>query len=264
MSKRIKYDIQRLNKYCEENHVTLLDNYDDKPLTKNYIIKGNCIYGDCKNIFEKKFINLIMNGAYCDTCKKIVAFGRMRNTFLQNYGSENILQLEFVKEKTNPNKFTYDKLVSYCKEKNIKLADDYTNSYLTKKSVIKTECQTLNCYSVVEKVFREIEKRGAYCKSCSQKIKTKKIKDTCLEKYGAECPLSSEVIQNKMKQTNLDKYGVEYTFQSEHIKNKIKSVCIEKYGVENPTQNKVVRQKYKNTCLEKYGNEHYSQTKLWS
>jgi hypothetical protein len=246
MNERIKYDIQRLNKYCEENHVTLLDNYDDKPLTKNYMIKGNCIYTDCKNVFEKKFINLLMNGAYCDVCKKIVAIERMKKSFLQNYGSENILQLDFIKHKTNINKFNNDKLVLYCNERNIKLADDYTNSYLTKKSVIKTECQTLNCHGIVEKVFREIEKRGAYCKSCTQQIKTKKIKEACLEKYGAECPLSSEVIQNKMKQTNLHKYGVEYTFQNEDIKNKIKKVCIEKYGVENPNQNANIMDK----CLK--------------
>lgn len=237
MNGRTRYDIHLLNKFCEENHVNLLEDYSDMHLTRYSIIKGQCMYNDCKNCFEKKLLNLIKIGGYCDTCKKNVLVERMKKTFLENYGFENILQLDFIKEKTNPNKFTYDKLVLYCKEKNITLADDYTHSHLTKKSVIKTKCQTLNCDGLVEKVFREIEKRGAYCKDCTQNIKTKKIKDTCLQKYGAECPLSCDLIQNKMKQTNLDKYGVEYTFQSEDIKNKIKSVCIKKYGVENPKQN---------------------------
>jgi len=52
MSKRVKYDIQRLTQYCEENHINLLENYSDKPLTKKYIIKGNCTYDNCKNNFE--------------------------------------------------------------------------------------------------------------------------------------------------------------------------------------------------------------------
>jgi hypothetical protein len=260
MSKRIKYDIKRLNQYCAENQVNLLEHYNDKPLTKNYIIKGNCIYDKCKNNFEKKFINLIGSGAYCDTCKNIILVEKMKKTFLQKYGAENILHLDFVKEKTNPDKFTYEKLMLYCNERNINLLDDYTHSHLTKKSSIKTKCQALDCNGVVEKVFREIEKRGAYCKACTQQNKTKKIKSTCLERYGAECPLVCDTIQNKMKQTNLNKYGVEHTFQNEIIKNKIKETCLKKYGVEKISQNKEVREKYKNTCLEKYGTEHYSQT----
>lgn len=231
MSKRMRYDIQLLNKYCDENHIILLENYINKNLTKNSIIKGNCLHNNCQNNFEKKFINLMYSGGYCDVCKKIVLVEKMKKTFLQKYGAENILHLDFVKEKTNPDKFTYEKLMLYCNERNIKLLVDYTHSHLTKKSSIKTECQTLDCSGVVEKVFREIEKRGAYCKICTEQNKIKKRKTTCLEKYGAECPLDCDTIQNKMKRTNLDRYGVQHAFQSEIIKNKIKDTCIEKYGL---------------------------------
>jgi hypothetical protein len=257
---RTKYDFERLHKYCDEKSILLLDDYSSSQLKKTFIIKGKCIYNGCQDTFEKNFINLLKHGAYCKKCIKIVSVEKMKKTFLQNYGSENILHLDFVKDKTNPNKFTNDKLINYCKEHNIKLLNDYSNDKLTKKSKIKATCQTLNCNSIVDKIFREIEKKGVYCEICSQQNKQNKRKATCLQKYGVENAISSEAVQTKMKLTNLKKYGVEYTFQSEIVKDKIKEICIEKYGVENASQNKDVREKYKQTCLEKYGVEHISQT----
>ena len=139
MPKRIKYDLEQLDKYCKENNVLLLENYSEMLLTKVSIIKGSCIYENCQNIFEKKLYNLIKTGAYCKTCIKIISIKRAKTTFLQKYGSENILNLDFVKEKTNPNKFTFQKLQYYCKENNIELCEDYSTCHLTKKSLIKTQ-----------------------------------------------------------------------------------------------------------------------------
>ena len=155
---RQRFNFEKLNKYCEENCITLLEDYSSSKLTQHFIIKGKCVYNSCEDIFEKKFVNLIGSGAYCKKCIQIVSVERMQTTFLNNYGVKNILQLDFVKDKTNPNKFTNDKLINYCKEHNITLLYDYINSKLTKKSVIKAKCQTDNCDLAVEKVFREIEK----------------------------------------------------------------------------------------------------------
>ena len=52
MKQRIKYDIQRLQNYCSEHNLTLLDDYKDIFLTKNTPIKGKCIYKNCNNSFE--------------------------------------------------------------------------------------------------------------------------------------------------------------------------------------------------------------------
>ena len=260
MSIRQNFNFNKLDNYCKENNITLLEDYSSSQLTHKFIIKGKCIYNNCHNIFEKKFRNLTNSGAYCDKCIKIVSVDRIKNTFLQNYGVENILNLDFVKDKTNPNKFTNDKLINYCKDHNIILLCDYVNSKLTKKSVIKAKCQMDNCNLAVEKVFREIEKTGIYCKTCAQQNKLKKTKETCLEKYGVEHTRNAEHVKEKTKQTCLEKYGVEYSFQNEKVKNKIKETCIQRYGVENACQNKDVREKCKNTCLEKYGVEYISQT----
>jgi hypothetical protein len=255
-----KYNLERLNKYCYENSITLIETYSNSNLTKNIIIKGNCIYENCKYNFEKKFENLIGSGAYCSNCIKIISVEKMKNTFLKKYGSENILQLDFIKDKTNPNKFTYDKLINYCKENNIILVNDHSNIKLTKKSIINAKCQTQHCNLHVEKVFREIEKTGVYCKLCAEQIKQIKKKNTCLEKFGVEHHRNAEQVKEKTKQTCLEKYGVEYSFQSEQVKDKIKETCIERYGVKNASQNEYIREKYKNTCLEKYGVEHFSQS----
>ena len=259
MTIRQKYNLERLNKYCDENCITLLECYSDINLTKNVVIKGNCIYENCKYNFEKKFENLIGSGAYCSNCIKIISVERMKNTFSKKYGSENILQLDFIKDKTNPNKFTYDKLIKYCKEHNIILVNDHSNIKLTKKSIINAKCQTQNCNLAVEKVFREIEKTGIYCKLCAEQIKQIKKKYTCLEKFGVEHHRNAEQVKEKTKQTCLEKYGVKYSFQSEQVKDKIKETCIERYGVENASQNRDVRNKFTKTCLERYGVEYPGQ-----
>lgn len=253
MSKRIKYDFKRLDKYCKENNVILLEDYTDVALTKTSIIKGKCEYNNCEQTFEKKLEHLIKNGAYCKSCIKIICVKRAKATFLEKYGSENILHLDFVKEKTNPNKFTFQKLQNYCNENNIELDGDYSECHITKKSSIKAKCQTDNCIEIVEKVFCEIEKRGIYCKKCSNIIKNDKRKKTCIKKYGVDSSSKCKEVQEKYNKTCLEKYGVKHSFQSENVKNKIKDTMLERYGVENPIQNKDIKNKIQTTNLKKYG-----------
>ncbi len=255
MSGRQKYNFERLQKYCSENNVTLLDDYSNVKLTKDAIIKGNCVYENCNNSFEKKFNNVIKTGGYCKDCIKIILVEKTKKVFLQKYGSENILQLDFIASKTNKNKFNFEKLQNYCKENNLVLLNDYSNINLTKKSIIKTKCQSLNCIIPVEKSFRETEKRGAYCKECMNNLKQEKTKNTCLQKYGTKCVSQYSEYKNKCKQTSLEKYGVEYPFQSNDVKNKIKETNLSKYGFNNPMKNEKIKNKTKLTNIKKYGCE---------
>lgn len=156
----------------------------------------------------------------------------MKQTFLEKYGSDNILQMDFIKEKTNPNKFTFEKLQEYCKLNNIELYEDYSKCHLTKKSFITAKCQTIGCKEFTSKIFREIEKRGIYCKLCMNNIKKEKTKNTCLLKYGVPYSSANKEVQEKIKQTNKQKYGTEFSFQSNIIKDKIKKSNLQKYGVE--------------------------------
>ncbi|MDY6152441.1 MAG: hypothetical protein SPI06_03435 [Terrisporobacter sp.] len=81
----------------------------------------------------------------------------------------------------------------------------------------------------------------------------KKIKSTCLEKYGVDNVAKTIEAKEKSKKTCLEKYGVEYSWQSENNKEKSKKTCLEKYGVEHSSKSDKVKEKVKETCLEKYG-----------
>jgi hypothetical protein len=258
MTQRIKYDIQRLQNYCNEHNLTLIDDYKDVFLTKNTPIKGKCNNDDCNNNFEKVFINLINSGGYCKLCIQTIAKERSKATLFEKYGGENNpnkLELEKTR-KDKIHKVNLDKIILFCKNNNIEIVNDYTNSYLTTHSYIKIKCVYENCSTIFEKRFREIEHTGAYCQVCINKVKQEKRKNTCLEKYGVESSINSEIVKEKIKATNLQKYGVEWSFQSEIIKGKIKDTLLEKYGVENAMQSKEIQEKSKQTCLDKYGVEH--------
>jgi hypothetical protein len=258
MTQRVKYDIQRLENYCNENNLILIDNYKDIFLTKNSLIKGKCIYNNCNNNFEKLFINLIGSGGYCKICIKNVAKERSKTTLFEKYGGENNqnkLELEKIR-KDKIHKINLNKIILFCKDNNIEIINDYTNSYLTTHSYIKIKCVYENCSTIFEKRFREIQHTGAYCQVCINKIKQEKTKKTCLEKYGVEACINSEIVKEKIKATNLQKYGVEWSFQSEIIKDKIRDTILDKYGVEHSMQSKEIKEKIKQTCLNKYGVEY--------
>ena len=65
MAKRRKYDFERLNAYCEENSVTLLEDYSNSNLTITSIIKGGCIYENCKNEFVDGDVNVFTERQMC-------------------------------------------------------------------------------------------------------------------------------------------------------------------------------------------------------
>jgi hypothetical protein len=132
-----------------------------------------------------------------------------------------------------------------------------------------------NCGKDANKLFRDISYYGgAYCKECIRKNKSKKIKDTCMKRYGCinpsqvdeikqkkentymelygMHPKKTEEVQNKYIATCLEKYGCINSGQATEIKYKIKEIFAEKYGG-HPMYDEKIKQKVKDTCLEKYG-----------
>ena len=75
--------------------------------------------------------------------------------------------------------------------------------------------------------------------------------------YSAHCSLickgKDEAVKEKVKQTSLQKYGAENVYASEYGKQKIKNTNLERYGVENPQQNQQIRQKANDTFISRYG-----------
>lgn len=120
------------------------------------------------------------------------------------------------------------------------------------------------------------------CVKCSKEEVRKKIKETCLKKYGVEYPMQSKEIKEKAKATTREHYGVDFSFQNKEIneiarnsfkekynadnpyhvpeiKEKAKQIVLEKYGVENVFQNEDIKKKSKETNLQKYGVEYVTQ-----
>ena len=61
------YNKDALIKYCDENNIYLINDYNNLKITRDTIIEGKCING-CINIFKKNFRNLKNYGGYCDIC----------------------------------------------------------------------------------------------------------------------------------------------------------------------------------------------------
>ena len=159
-----------------------------------------------------------------------------------------------VKEQCKKVRYDNIYLHSFCKEHNIRLLKDYTNTKINIYTIIEGIC--FICSNNFSKGMKPLCINGAICKKCGIKIRMEKSKQTNLERYGVEYALQSNIIKDKVKEQNLEKYGVENVFQSEEVKDKIKQTNLEKYGVEHPLQNAEIINKIKQTNLEKYGVEH--------
>jgi len=119
---------------------------------------------------------------------------------------------------------------------------------------------------------------------CNKECINENFKSVCLDKYGVEYPLQSELFQEKsftIKLNNIDNQGLN-SFNRQIIN--MKETCLNKYGVNSPSQIPEVVQKQKETklnnidenglnsydrgklnckktCLERYGVEFPMQSK---
>lgn len=85
------------------------------------------------------------------------------------------------------------------------------------------------------------------CKNC----KGKKIKETCLSKYGVENVFQLDEKKKKSKETCLEKYGVEYASSSKKFRDAVKNTCFKKYGVDNIANVSEVKEKRKKYVFRK-------------
>ena len=153
-------------------------------------------------------------------------------------------------------KYDYTTLIDFCKEHNIVLCRDYSNTTLKRESFITGICKTENCNNTFTKGFRALLNPNGYCSDCAKNVGKEKAKQTNLEKYGVEFTTQSKQVKDKIKNSCLEKYGVEHFSRCKEIKDKTKKTCLAKYGVEAPSQSKEIMDKMKQTCLKKYGSEN--------
>ena len=234
----MKYNNETLISYCNDNNVTLLQNYCNININRDKYIEGKC--KDCDNTFNKTFRQLVKTGAYCQNC--IIKIGN------------NKIKLAKVKYDINI-------LNDYCKNNNIILTNDYCNIYVTRDTIIEGMCLGNNCEKKFVKPLRQLLKIGGYCENCSKERGKDKIIETNLKKFGVQNAMQNGEIREKLKQTILTKYGVEHISKLENIKKHIKEKSLAKYGVEYVLQSPEVRELGIQTNLKKYGVKNPQQNK---
>ena len=255
MNVRKRYNYEFLKELCKEYNITLLRDYSNENLHRDYKIEGNCKTENCNENFEKTLGGLSKKKYFCcKKCTKQIENNNKATNNIQKYGVKSPLQLESVKQK--------------IKETNLeKYGHEYaTQSQEVRDKTIKTCLEkfgaetNLQLESVKQQIKEtNLEKYGHEYATQSQEIRDKTIK-TCLEKFGTECSLQSQEVKNKGIETNLEKYGCEYATQSKIVRDKVTKTCLKKYGVKSPLQLESVKQQIKQTNLEKYGHEYSLQS----
>ena len=95
-----------------------------------------------------------------------------------------------------------------------------------------------------------------YCStkcSNSDEIVKKKVKETCIKKYGVDSPIKNKDVRKKFSKTMVDLYGVENALENKEILKKYRETCKEHYGEYSPSKSKEIKDKTKQTNLLKYG-----------
>ena len=231
------YNNETCNKYCEDNEITLLENYEQIKLNRDYKIKGRCITCDCDNEFDKSFRQLIKTGAYCYNC--CVNNGKQQWALKCKYNIEYLLH--------------------FCEESNITLTNNYANEIINRDTIINGKCITNGCDDIFNRSFRELIKLNGYCANCCKEIGKHKIIETNLKKFGYDNAMKNKEVKQKQKNTIFEKYGVEHISQLDTIKEQIKSTCLAKYGTGFSLQSEEVKKKSKATNILKYGVENPQQ-----
>ncbi len=207
MTSDIKYNYELLNKFCKENNLNILENFEETKVNCNVKLTSKCITEDCNEFFHKKFHILYKTKIFtCKKCTCINSSKKIKQTFLDKYGVENINQLQEIKERK----------INNC----------------LKKYGVKNVAQNIDIKNKTKETnkLKYIEKHNSLPPSFIDK------KQELFEKYGTHDYRNSDYIKNKIKQTVLERYGVDHISKSKDIQSIKRQSCMNKYGVEFPMQ----------------------------
>jgi len=223
---KVKYDNSMLMNFCNDNKIILINDYDNQYINRNSIIEGCSLSQNCENNFRKTFRQLLKINAYCENCSKINGKRKIKETNLKNFGVDNPMKNEDIKEKQKQTMIT-----KYGVEHNSQLEE------------IKIKKQ--NTY---------IKNFGYTSHLKSPEIR-EQIKKTNLENYGFENPQQNDDVKNKTNNTNLIKYGCKCSLSNKIVQEKIKQTNLEKYGVVHHSQNSEVAE---NMLKNAYNKKQYT------
>ena len=194
---------------------------------------------------------------------------KIRKSNLERYGVENPMKSEIIREKakkTNLDRYgtvcptQLEEIKEKTKQTNIKKYG-VDSPAKVKEFQEKAKKTTLERYGVEHATqSKEIQEKvkqtnlknlGVEYPMQSQEVRDKSRKSVD-EKYGG-FTFSSEVLSKKVRKTCLDRYGEDWYSKSNDFKKKFKRTCIKRYGVEHHSKTKKYKEAVKKTNLERYG-----------
>jgi hypothetical protein len=251
-TKKVKmiYNLELFNQFCKDKNIELLKDYSNINMTSNTIIEAKCNNPGCNENVNKTFMAMYLYNDHCKTCTNKETIQKYEKTCLEKFGCKNAFQNSQIK-----NKIKDTILQNYGTDnpsKSEAVREKYRQTCLEKYGCENT-FQNEECKRKIKETF--LQKYGTYNPTSLQEVQAKR-KTTSLEKYGCENVLQNEEIKNKIKNTNLQKYGCEIATQNPTVINKMKNTNIEKYGCENTFQVQEFKDKSKETLMERYGVQH--------
>ena len=100
MASKIEYNVDLLNNFCKEYNLNILENFKNTKVNCNVKLTSKCINKDCNDFFYKKFHILYKTKVFtCKKCTWIDGDKKHKQTLLNKYGTENIWDVEEIKEK---------------------------------------------------------------------------------------------------------------------------------------------------------------------
>ena len=101
---KVKYGFAYLTNFCDENKITLLEDYSDIFVTRDTKIKYQCIYENCSKEYEKSLRDLLLLGGYCRSCIVLLGHIKRGKTNMEKYGCKVSLSNKEVQEKSKATK----------------------------------------------------------------------------------------------------------------------------------------------------------------
>jgi hypothetical protein len=251
-----KYNSTLLNEILLRDSAIIINNYNK--LSRDTSIDFIC---KCGKHYQKNFRYLVENGgAHCKDCTQINKLEKAKETLIKNFGVDNPLKSEEIKNKIKNTCLQKYKCTHPSQNLNVK--EKKKNTFLKKYGYstsllspdIKAKiCNTLIKNFGVDNPFKSKIIQNKYVKSMQQKYGVtnplkleavkQKIKDTSIKKYGHSHSSQSYDVKLKSINTCNIKYGYNYILQIPEIRNKIQNTNLKRYGVRNPSQNPIIQWK---------------------
>ncbi len=232
---KVRFNLDYLRQFCEENGVELLKDYTGEKITCETRIVAKCNVDGCNGeMVSKSFRQLVRrNNFTCEHHSRLSYLEKVKATNLKRRGVEYPGQDNLVMEKVRATNL--ERYGAKCSLQN---------------EAVKNKIRATN-----------LERYGTP-NPAQNKLVMEKVQATNLEKYGAKCSLQNEIVKNKIQVTNVEKYGTPNPTQNKLVMEKVRATNVERYGTPNPAQNKLVMEKVRATNVERYGTPNPAQNKL--